>query len=319
MVTRRRAIGEMAALALAFQAVQPSIGHAAEAAGDKVFLDYTQAELDRAYDQSAWAPNSKDLIRKYATDSASVRDSLAFQTIAYGDGDDETMDVFRSGRPNSPIHVHVHGGAWRSLTKADASFMAPPFLTAGAAYVALDFSVMPKARLPDMVDQVRRAIVRLHTLAGEIGGDSNRIHVSGHSSGGHMAGVLMTTDWRRFGLPPDAIKSGVLMSGMYDLVPVMKSSRSSYVTLSSEEIEALSPIRHLDTLVSPALVAYGAKESPEFKRQSQAFVSAAAEAGKAAFLLPAGDVNHFEMPYLLLQPETALTRLSLAMMGLHPT
>lgn len=118
-----------------------------------------------------------------------------------------------------------------------------------------------------LADQVRRAVAWVYRNAERIGGDPNRIHVAGQSSGAHLASVLLTTDWHGlFGLPADLIKGGVCISGMYDLKPVWLSARSSYVLFDDETENALSAIRHVDMLRAPTIVAYGSLETPEFQR-----------------------------------------------------
>jgi len=181
------------------------------------------------------------------------------------------------------------------LTKDDESFLAPMFLAAGITLVVLDFSVIPAVRIPEMVAQVRRAIVWLFEHAAGYGGDPARLHLSGHSSGAHLASVLMTTDWPAFGAPADVLKSGLLISGMYDLHPVMLSARRRYVVLEPPEIDDLSAIRHLRRLHSPVAVAYGELESPEFKRQAIDFAAAARNAPAAVSLLEVPARNHFEI------------------------
>ena len=279
----------------------------------RVYRDYSQAELDKAYTQTEWASNSRDVLARQTRQSADVRAALPPRTLRYGPGEDETLHVF--GAPDGegrPIHVHVHGGGWRSLTKDDVSFPAPAFVGAGAIYVALNFATIPAVRLPDMVAQLQRAICWLHAHAADFGGSPDRIHLSGHSSGGHLAAVLLTTDWSaRFDLPADVIKSGLLMSGIYDLEPVMLSARRDYVTISKEEEYLLSPIRHVELLHAPIIVAYGNHESPEFKRQADAFVDAACEAARAARLLNIGDLNHFEVLDAFADPATELCRAAL--------
>ena len=153
----------------------------------KVYLNYTQDELDKAYTQAAWAPNMKDVLARQSEASAKLRSVLVPRTFSYGPGQDETLDVFMSGTIKGPIHVHIHGGGWRALTKDDVSFPAPVFTNAGAIYVALNFSVIPAVRLPDMVAQAQRAICWLHSNARSFGGDPSQIHLSGHSAGAHMA------------------------------------------------------------------------------------------------------------------------------------
>lgn len=103
--------------------------------------------------------------------------------------------------------------------------------------MALNFSVIPDARLPEMADQVRRAIAWLYGNVRSFDGDPDQIYVSGHSSGGHLAGVLLTTDWREYDVPDTVIKGALCASGIFDLQPVLLSSRGSYVELSEEEEE----------------------------------------------------------------------------------
>jgi len=82
--------------------------------------------------------------------------------------------------------------------------------------------------LDQMVDQVRAAVAWLYRHADQIGGDRNRIFVSGHSSGAHLAAAVATTDWKaRFGLPQDVVKGALCCSGIYDLEPVRLSARNT--------------------------------------------------------------------------------------------
>ncbi len=282
-----------------------------------VFLDYTQEELDRAYDQSEWASNQEEMIERYTTESEAVRAELEHKSgVSYGSSPDETLDIFPTARQNAPIHVFVHGGAWRALTKDDSSFPAPVFVDAGAHYVALNFSVIPDARLPEMADQVRRAIAWLYGNARSFDGDPDQIYVSGHSSGGHLAGVLLTTDWGEYDVPDTVIKGALCASGIFDLRPVLLSSRGSYVELSEEEEEALSPIRHIERIRSPVIVAYGDEESPEFKRQSRDFASALEEAGHPYELVELASMNHFEVITTMAQENGELAQAALGQMGL---
>lgn len=285
----------------------------------KVYLDYTQAELDRAYDQRSWVSNADELIRAYGVDSARVRAVHPHRyAVPYGPGEDETLDIFTPAASGSKakIHVHVHGGGWRILSKDEESIIAPTFTGAGAVCIVLNFSMIPKVRIPDMVAQIQRAIAWIHAHAPEFGGDPEQIHLSGHSSGGHLGGVLMTRDWSAAGLPPDVLKSGLLVSGMYDMRPVMLSARSAYVKLSPAEVEEMSAIRHIDRLRAPLVLAWGDLESPEFQRQPQAFAAAVQAAGKPVKTLRCDGLNHFEILQQLGDARTALSRAALELMGL---
>jgi arylformamidase len=185
--------------------------------------------------------------------------------------------------------------------------------------VALDFINVLEANgnLMTMADQVRRAVAWVYRNARTFGGDPNRLYVSGHSSGGHLAGVILTTDWPNdFNLPPDIIKGGLCASGMFDLKPVRLSVRSTYLKFTDEMEAALSPQRRLDKLRSPLIVAYGTLETPEFQRQSRDFAAAAKAAGKDVQLLVGEGYNHFEIRETFGNPYGFLGRALLEQMKL---
>ena len=284
----------------------------------KVFLDLTQAELDRAYDQAAWAPKRAESLARHAAASAATRQRLTHQAdIAYGPTAEETLDIFPAAARHAPVMVFVHGGAWRRRMKEEIHFLAEPFVDAGAAFVAVGFAVIPAVRVPDMVEQVRRAVTWVYRNARGFGGDPDRMHISGHSSGAHLTAVTLTTDRRRHAdVPDDVLKSALCSSGMYELHPVLLSARSSYVVLSDEEIDALSPQRHLDRLRCPITLAYGGAESPEFQRQAREFAGALRAASRPVELLYADGVNHFDMLDLLGAKDGLLARAALRQMGL---
>lgn len=307
------------ALGAAAIGLAPLGARAEQAKPGKVFLDYTQKELDDAYDQSVWAKNAQEVIKRYGTASEAVRARYKFETKAYGGGEDEKLDIFApvKGAPagGAPIHMFIHGGAWRGGRKEMYSFPAPTFVESGAVFVAIGFSSIPKVRLPDMAHQVRSAIAWTYKNAKSFGGDPERLFVSGHSSGGHLCGVALVTDWSRYGVPANAVKGGLAVSGMYELDPVMLSARSSYVKISDEEKAALSALRHLDRVACPAAFAYGDGESPEFKRQSRDMAAALKAKGKPSELIEVKGVNHFEIIETLGRPDGALGKVALRQMG----
>jgi arylformamidase len=291
----------------------------------KVFRDYDQAELDRQYDQRAWAANAVALINGYSIDSEIVRDRLGEPEVhSYGEGRGETLDLFRTQRENAPIQVFVHGGAWRTLSKRDSAFPAEHFVRSGAHFAALDFAVLPFVALDEMVSQVKSAIAWLYRNAAALGADRERIFISGHSSGAHLAAAAITADWREeFDLPVEIVKGAVCCSGIYDLEPVRRSARNRYVQLDERQVEALSPIRQVGRLACPLVIAYGEHESDEFKRQARDFAAAIERDRAAVAALPAAvelvegaGLNHFEIINTLGSRTGLLGQLALRQMGL---
>jgi arylformamidase len=288
--------------------------------GPPVFLDYDQAALDAAYDQAAFAPDREQLIQRRICDSELARRHTGEpERAAFGPAEIERLDVYRTGREAAPVFVFIHGGAWRSGRSKDFAAPAEMFLAAGAHYVVPDFAWVQDAggSLMVLADQVRRAVAWVYENIARFGGDPNRLHLGGQSSGGHLAAVALTTDWQhQFGLPADIIKGGVCISGMYDLTPVRLSARSRYVAFDDRTVAALSPIRHIDRLTAPLIVAYGTCETPEFQRQSREFAAAVEAAGKQVRLVVGEHYNHFELPETLGNPYGLLGRATLALMGL---
>jgi len=286
----------------------------------KVFLDYTQEELDRAYDQRAWAPNAQQVIAGYRIESDATLARLGPPlTFAYGSSPAETLDVFcsPSAGARAPIHIFVHGGAWRLLSKRDSYFPANAFAGRGVHFIAVDFALIDEVDLAEMVRQVRASVAWTYRNAEKFGGDPERIFISGHSSGGHLTGCVLTTDWRRFGVPETVIKGGMCASGMYDLHPVRLSARSSYVKLDDAMEQALSAQRNLDFVRCPITVAYGDKESPEFQRHGRDFAAALNVRGLAHELIVGENLNHFELAATFGQYDGVLARAARGLMGLE--
>src|SRR5215471_7088301 len=207
--------------------------------GPLVWLDLDQQDLDDAYDQRVYAPNAEYVLKRLSRNSELARERLgAPRRFAYGPTAMEGLDVFAARVPNAPVNVFVHGGAWRAGEAKNYHFPAEMIVNAGANLVVLDFINVMQAGgdMTVMADQVRRAVAWVYRNAQQsFGGDPERLYVCGHSSGGHLAGVLFTTDWQKdFSLSPTLIKGGVCGSGMFDLKPVRLSKRSSYVKFTDE-------------------------------------------------------------------------------------
>jgi arylformamidase len=295
-------------------------GAAPRPKGPRVWLDMDQQELDAAYDQSKYAPNQALVQERRLAASARARAALGEPLrLAYGPSEIEGLDVYRTSEANAPVNVFIHGGAWRNGRSADFAYLAEVFVHAGAHSVILDFTNIDAAggNLMTMAQQVRSAVAFVYRNAASFGGDPARLYVSGHSSGGHLAGTVVAADWRKeFGLPGDVVKGALLCSGMYDLKPVRLSARSNYVKFTDEAEQELSALRHLDRIACPLIVGYGTCETPEFQRQARDFAAALKAAGKPVQLLVGQAYNHFEMLETLASPYGLLGRPVLAQMGI---
>ncbi|HEY4981233.1 MAG TPA: alpha/beta hydrolase [Pseudolabrys sp.] len=320
-ISRRAMLGTAAAMVAtpALAEVCP-IGPPAHEKGPKVWMDLDQVELDAAYDQTAYAPLIGQILKRYATSSNETRAHLgAPKRFAYGSTPVEGLDVYPAKSPNAPIFVFIHGGAWLRGEAKDYGFPAELFVNAGVNYIALDFIAVRAANgdIGVMAEQVRRGIAWAYKNAISFGGDASRFYIGGHSSGGHLCGVALMTDWEKdFGLPADIVKGGLCMSGMYDMKPARLSKRSSYVKFTDEMEQAMSSQRQIDKLRAPIIVTYGTNETPEFQRQNRDFAAAVKAAGKPVELIEAPNFNHFEMCESLGNPYGPNGRAALKLMKL---
>jgi arylformamidase len=286
-----------------------------------VWRDMDQQALDDAYDQDVYAPNRPSIVARRIAASERARAVLGPpQRVAYGPSEYEKLDIFRTAGVNAPVNVFVHGGAWRRNKAADYGLQAEPLLRAGAHCVIVDFINVEQAGgdLMPMYEQVRRAIAWAWRNAENFGGDRERLYISAHSSGSHLAGCVLTGGWRDEGLPENFCKGALLLSGMYDLEPVRLSKRSAYVAFTDAMVEQLSSQRHLGGLHTPLVLGYGTRETPEFQRQTRDFFAAVQAADKAAELIVGEDYNHFELLETLANPYGLAGRAMLRQMALAP-
>ncbi len=324
-MSRRTVMGAAAGLAAGAASAEAQIAPPPHPKGPRVWLDLDQQELDDAYNQVKYAPNREQMNRRRVSASAAIRARLgAPQRIAYGPAPIDGVDVYPARKTAgaaaaAPIAVFVHGGAWRSGTAANSAYGAETFLHAGAHFAVVDFPNVTETDgdLMPMISGVRRGIAAVARSAASFGGDPARLYVLGHSSGAHLAGVSLITDWEKdHGLPRDLIKGATLCSGMYDLKPARLSARSNYVKFTDAMEDALSTQRYLDRIDCPVTLLHGTLETPEFQRQTRDFAAALKAAGKPVHLIVAEDYNHFELGETLNNPYGHFGRAALEMMRL---
>lgn len=281
---------------------------------------YNPEWLDRMYNNRALVPDHADYFSRWAAQSAVARVTLHGDVdVAYGDGPQETLDIFQaqSGQGLAPVMVFVHGGYWRSLDKADHSFVAPPFTQAGTCVVVPNYALCPAVTIPDITLQMVKALAWTFRNIARYGGDPGRITVVGHSAGGHLAAMLMACVWPAYeaGLPQRLVKNALSISGLYDLEPVMHTPfLKDSLRLTADQVARCSPA----LLPAPArgelYAVAGADESAEFLRQNVLIQQA--WGGKAVPVCEAHlRHNHFSIVESLARPGDRLHRLAFDLLG----
>lgn len=278
----------------------------------------TPAELDRQYNARAAIPEHPEIFARWAARSALARQARHCEPDCYyGATPDETLDFFPARRTQAPLLVFIHGGWWRSLDKRDFSFLAPVFVDAGASVALINYSLAPKVRIEDIVRQALRACAWCRRNARSLGADPERIHVAGHSAGGHLAAMMLAADWPAYApdLPPQLLRGGLAVSGVFDLEPVSRTPfLKQDLKLGKAAARRVSPVRYTPRRSVPLHTAVGGLESAEFQRQTCLIREAWPQC--AAGHLTLDGHNHLTVLEELCAPASPLHRSALRMMGL---
>lgn len=229
---------------------------------------------DAQYNSRGRIPEHPQILQSWADRSQAALQALAPEVdLRYGDGERESLDLFRPPRPASPMPllVWVHGGYWRALHKQSQSFVAQPFVQAGAAVALLGYALCPAVTLPHIVLQVARALAWLHAQAPRLGLDRSRVVVAGHSAGAQLAAMALCCRWPdlQAGVPAQWLRGAVALSGVYDLEPLRHAPfLAPDLGLDRATARRLSPLR-LPAPRRPLHAYVGADESPAFIAQTR--------------------------------------------------
>jgi arylformamidase len=283
-----------------------------------IFRNYDRKALDAEYNNRLKVKDALDWIARMGAESARTRAELPMRfDVPYGAHHDERLDVFAASRSGpAPIQIFVHGGYWHRLDKADFSFVARAFRPAGALTVVVNYALIPAVDMDALVHQVRASVAWVHKNARDLGGDPDRIFVTGHSAGGHLVGMLLATDWSTFGAPADVIKGACGMSGLYDLEPIRLCYLNDVLALTPESARRNSPVLLAPTRATPLILTDGGDEGPEYHRQTGELATAWRAKGVPVETLDLTGHNHFSIVAELESPFSPLARAIQGQMGL---
>ncbi|MGH6940564.1 alpha/beta hydrolase [Hypericibacter sp.] len=263
------------------------------------------------------APDCDEWLARDAKLSAETRARLRHTAdIAYGESPGERLDVFPASSPGAPIHVYIHGGYWRALDKKDFSYVAEPLVAGGATTVVLNYDLCPKVTLDTVVQQTRNAVIWIYRHAGLLGGNADKIYLSGSSAGAHLAAMMLAEDWTRSPVPTDVIKGAACLTGIYQIDPVLRIQANAEIRLKPEMVARNSPLSLPLRAHCPVLVAVGAKETPEWIKQSEAYEAYLRRQGLPTEFIKLPDTHHFSITQSLSWPKSVLAQAMLKQMGL---
>ena len=225
--------------------------------------------LEAEYNNRALVPEHPAIFERWRRDSLALRESTACTLdLAYGTEPRHKLDLFHATNPRGTV-VFIHGGYWRSLDKADFSFVAKPFIDAGLSVAAINYRLCPAVPISEVAEDCRQALAWIIANGSTHSLPLERIALAGHSAGGHLVAMLYATDWHQRQCDVDCIVGGMALSGVYDLEPLIQCSMNAELKLNHHTARAASPIKLESTLTVPLYLAVGANESQAFRTQSR--------------------------------------------------
>lgn len=276
--------------------------------------------LEAQYNNRARVPGYAQHFARWAKASEVAREQSAAELdIAYGRGPGETLDIFPAARPGSPVLVFIHGGYWRSLDKADFSFIAPALTASGATVIVPNYALCPVVSIEHITLQLTRAVAWVWRHAADYGADASRLGLVGHSAGGHLATMLLSCRWKDVAaeMPAQPLSAALSISGMFDLDPLrLVPSLQADLKLSSASVRRLSPAFFPRPKSGKLFTTVGMDESDEFLRQNALIRDVWGPTAVPVCETVSGQ-NHFSVVEGLADPRARLHDLALRTVGLR--
>lgn len=261
----------------------------------------TQEQLDLGFNNTLHVPQTPSIIAEWDRVSADMRARYPQSLdLRYGPRERNRID-FLKAKDGGPTLVFIHGGYWQTRAKENFTFCAAGPLAHGINVALIGYTLAPDATLDQIVDEVRAGIDYLVTELPALGGDPNRMIVSGWSAGGHLSSMSL-------GHPH--IKAGLLISGVYDLEPIRHSYLNAKLNLDDGTIQRNSPIRNPGGVNKPLVIVAGSAELPLLRKQSADYAAHRAGYGLPVTYEEIPDANHFTMMNELASPSGRLTTMA---------
>jgi arylformamidase len=263
--------------------------------------------IDAEYDPERRVGSRQPFVDWYVRESAVARKQLECRLdVRYGPTPAETLDLFPSSVPGSPVLLYIHGGYWRALSSKEFSFVASGLVPHGITVAVMDYALCPKVTIADITRQSHAAVAWLAENARRFSADPGRLYVAGHSAGGQQVGMLLSGDGNGKG---GAISGGITISGLFDLRPLRHSWLQPTLQLSQDACEEQSPLLRIPRQAPPLLVSVGSEESAAFIGQSQSYHAAWRAAGLAGRYYLQPGANHYTAVYGLADRASPLAQM----------
>ena len=234
--------------------------------------------------------NSRELAKK------AERELNVDINVSYGSSHLQKLDVFyKKNTKNLPIHIFIHGGYWRALYKSYHSHMALPFIKKGICFFNINYDLCPAVKLTEIKNQIIKAIIWIINNAANFNGNKENIVISGHSAGAHLASLMLSTNWKKYGFAANPLKGVALISGIYETEIIPSLTVNNEIQLSYEEASNNNPFKLEPKFIIPTIISFGDDEPELWKAQSIKYMKYLNLNGYNCKKIVCKDDNHFSL------------------------
>ena len=226
--------------------------------------------------------------------------------IAYGNDPQHRLDVYvPDDQPGaaSPLVVFWHGGRWSSGDKADYRFVGAALAQLGYVAVLPNYRHYPQVKMAGFMDDAAQATLWAAAHAEGYGADPNRLYLTGHSAGAHMA-ALLTLDERYFaaaGRSAPRIAGVVGLSGPYDFLPLREPDVQDMFGPPALYSDS-QPINFVRADAPPMLLVHGLRDDTVAPKNSRNLATALSARGVPVTLKLYHGVMHADTVAALSKP-----------------
>ena len=281
-------------------------------------MNAEHTNYDLLYNPRLTVKGNPQIVERWQRDAQTARARLdCYLDVPYGAKESETMDIFRARGSSQGLLMFVHGGYWRALDKSEFSFVAPALADAGITVAVPNYALCPTVQVRDIVMQMVQAGAWLYRNGGHFGAPYGKLHVAGHSAGGHLAAMLLACLWPAYArdLPKKVVRAALSVSGVYDLREIVKvPTVNCDVKLTERAALVVSPAFLPPATDAPLYTAVGGDENEGFHIQNGIIAEKWKRVHKADIACR-GD-NHFTVLDQFTRTDSALFKTVLRMMGI---
>ncbi len=275
----------------------------------------TDEEHEFHYNPQRAFPNFKDFQAPRVAANAAARAVLTSDLdVSYGAHPLRKLDIYPApnrGRSLGPVLLFFHGGYWRAQDKENFVFIAGRLVPAGITTVIANYELCPASTLDGVAESAIAAVEWTHRHISEYGGDPSRVSIAGHSAGAHLCAEAMAIDWRARGVERDFIAGALMISGIFDPTPAIRTTVNEELRLTAETAERHNVEKQPPLVHCPSWLFVGGLEPWHWINQSFQYSSFLRRHGHDPEVHVLPGYNHFDIIQQYLLPDSPLTKATL--------